>query len=70
MIDRMGSPFRYRKKYRKRWRRHAKKQIAAAQKFEAEGIDPYAALSRRLAELGLRSAHTRRRKKSKNKNPT
>jgi hypothetical protein len=66
----MSSPFRYRKKYRERLRRHAKKQITAAQKFEAEGIDAYAALSRRMAEISLRSAHTRRRKKSKRKNPT
>jgi hypothetical protein len=38
MIDRMGSPFRYRKKERKRNRRHAKKEIIAGEKFEAEGL--------------------------------
>ncbi len=70
MIDRMSSPFRYRKKERKRLRRHAKKEILAAEKFEAEGIEPFAALSRRMAERSLRMARTKRRKKSKRKNPT
>jgi hypothetical protein len=51
-------------------RRHAKKEIAAAQKFEAEGIEPFAALSRQMAERSLRMARTKRRKKSKRKNPT
>lgn len=70
MIDHMGSPFRYRKKERKRLRRHAKKEIAAAQKFEAEGIEPFAALSRQMAERSFRRARSKRRKKSKRKNPT
>lgn len=69
MIEGMGSPFRYRKKERKRLRRHAKKEIAAAEKFEAEGINPYAAVSRRMAERSLRMARAKRRKKSKCKNP-
>jgi hypothetical protein len=66
----MGSPFRYRKKERKRLRRHAKKEILAAQKFEAEGIEPFAALSCRMAELSLKRSRTKRRKKSKRKNTT
>jgi hypothetical protein len=63
----MSGPFRYRKKERKRLRRHAKKEILAAEKFEAEGIEPFAALSRRMAESSLRMARTKRRKKSKYK---
>jgi hypothetical protein len=69
MIDRMGSPFRYRKKERKRLRRHAKKEILAAEKFEAEGVGPFAAVWRRIADLSLKRARIKRRKKSKPKNP-
>jgi len=69
MIKLMGSPFRYRKKTRKRYRRHAKKEIMAAEKFEAEGIKQWAAdLSRRLAALNTRMSLAKRRKK-KSKNP-
>jgi hypothetical protein len=66
----MGSPFRYRKKERKRLRRHAKKEILAAEKFEAEGTEPWAAVSRRMAELSVKMARAKRPKKSKRKNPT
>jgi hypothetical protein len=69
MIDRMGSPFRYRKKERKRLRRRAKKETLAAEKFEAEGVEPFAALSRRMADRSLKLARIKRRKKSKPKNP-
>jgi HEPN domain-containing protein len=70
MIDRMGSPFRYRKKERKRWRRRAKKDMMAAKRFEAEGIKPWAAArSRRLAAFDLRMARAKCRKKTKPKNP-
>jgi hypothetical protein len=69
MIDRVGSPFRYRRKERKRYRRDAKREIMAAEKFEAEGIKQWAAdLSRRMAELSLKMARTKRRKKKKSKN--
>jgi hypothetical protein len=65
MIDRMGSPFRYRKKERKRYRRHAKRDIVWAEKCEAEGIKEWAsALSRRMAAFNLRMAYARRRKKT------
>jgi hypothetical protein len=41
----------------------------AAEKFEAEGIKQWAAdLSRRMAELSLKMARTKRRKKKKSKN--
>ena len=70
MIAGMGSPFRYRKKERKRLRRHAKKEILAADSFEAKGIEPFAAVSRRSAERMLKMARTKRRKKSKRKNST
>ena len=70
MIKCMGSPFRYRKKERKRYRRHAKKEIVWAEKCEAEGVKAWAAaLARRLAAFDLRMAHARRRKKSKSKDP-
>ena len=69
IIDRMGSPFLYRKKDRKRLRRHAKKEILTAEKFEAEG-KPWADVSRRMSELSLKMARTKRRKKSKRKTPT
>jgi hypothetical protein len=66
----MASPFRYRKKECKRLRRHAKKEIATSVKLEEEGIEPFAPLSRRMAERSLKRARTKRRKKSKRKNPT
>src|ERR1700723_2568464 len=69
IICRMGSPFLYRKKDRKRLRRHAKKEILTAEKFEAEG-KPWADVSRRMSELSLKMARTKRRKKSKRKTPT
>jgi hypothetical protein len=41
----------------------------AAEKFEAEGIKQWDAdLSRRMAELSLKMARTKRRKKKKSKN--
>jgi hypothetical protein len=70
MIDRMGSPFRHRKKERKRYRRRAKRDIVWAEKCEAEGMKEWAsALSRRMSAFNLRMAHARRRKKSKSKKP-
>lgn len=66
----MGSPFRYRKKKRKRLRRHAKKEILAAEKFDAEGTEPWAAISRQMAELSLKRARAKRYKKSERKNPS
>jgi 5'-3' exonuclease len=70
MIDGMGSPFRYRKKERKRLRRHAKKELMAAEKFEAEGVKPKAAeVSRWLAEFNIRMSRAKRGKKTKSKNP-
>ena len=69
MIKLMGSPFRYRKKQRKRYRRHAKKEIMAAEKFESEGIKQWAAdLSRWLAAFDTRMSLAKRRKKKKSKN--
>jgi hypothetical protein len=66
----MGSPFRYRKKTRKRYRRHAKKEIMAAEKLEAEGIKQWAAdLSLRMAAFSASMSLAKRRKKKKSKNP-
>jgi len=61
----MSSPFRYRKKERKRWRRRAKKNRLAAEKFEVKGIKLFADSSRQMAELNLGMARMKRRKKSK-----
>ena len=66
----MSSPFRYRKKERKRWRRSAQKATIWAEKREAEGVKPeFAALSRRMAACDKRMSLARRRKKAKSKNP-
>ena len=70
MIERMGSPFRYKKKERKRLRRHAKREIMTAEKFEAEGTKPEAAATLRwLAESNIRTSRAKHRKKKKSKNP-
>ena len=62
----IGSPFRYRKKERKRWRRRAKKNVMLAEKFEAEGVKlDFAAGSRRMAAVNASMALAKRRKKSK-----
>ena len=66
----MGSPFRYKKKERKRWRRRAQQAMVWAEKREAEGVKPeFAALSRRMAAFDKRMSLARRRKKAKSKNP-
>jgi hypothetical protein len=64
----MTSPFRLNKKARKRWLKSAKKAIIAAEKFEKEGIKrDFAPGSRQMAEISIRMARARRRKK-KSKN--
>jgi hypothetical protein len=69
MIERMGTPFRYKKKERKGLRRHAKREIMAAEKFEAEGTKPEAAATLRwFAESKIRTSRAKRRKKKKSKN--
>jgi len=66
----MGSPFRYKKKERKQWRRRAQKAIVWAVKCEAEGVKPeFAALSRRMAALNKKMSLARPRKKNKTENP-
>ena len=66
MIELMGGPFRYNKKERKRFRRRAKKETIAADKFETEGIMPDGvAVLRRLAESNIAIAKSRKKKKSK-----
>jgi hypothetical protein len=60
----MTSPFRYRKKQRKRLRALAKKDIAAAEKFESDNFKSgFAAGSRRMAEMSYKLARLKRRKK-------
>jgi hypothetical protein len=67
MIESMGGPFRYNKKQRKRLRRKAKKRAIAADKFETEGIKPYAVpVLRMLAESDMAQAKA---KKKKSKTP-
>jgi HD superfamily phosphohydrolase YqeK len=62
----MGSPLRFNKKTRKRYRRLAKKAVMVADKFESERSKPNAvALLRRLAESDLARAKSRKKKKSK-----
>lgn len=61
MIEVMSSPFRYNKKERKRFRRDAKKEAIAADKFEREGNKPdAAAVLRQLAGFSCRRAHAKR----------
>lgn len=64
------SPFRYNKKQRKYYRRRAKAETKAADKFTAEGTKPQSvAVLRELAELNTKiSLAKRRKKKSKNSN--
>jgi hypothetical protein len=62
----MTSPFRHRKKERRRLRAIAKKDIAMAEKFERAGTkckSDLAAGSRRMAELFTGMALAKRRKK-------
>jgi hypothetical protein len=70
MIGLMSSPFRFKKKERKRWLRSAKKSVIAADKIESEGTNPDAVVVwRRHAELSTRIARAKRRKKKfKNSN--
>jgi hypothetical protein len=64
----MASPFRYNKKARKRWRQNAKSARKRADKFEAEGIKtPFVSGLRSSADLCVRMAQMKRRKKTKSK---
>jgi hypothetical protein len=62
----MTSPFKRRKKERKRLLEIARKDILAAEKFESDSVkykSDFAAGSRRTAELFTRLARAKRRKK-------
>jgi hypothetical protein len=64
----MGSPFRYNKKTRKRWRQYAKSLRKLADKFEAEGIKiPFVSGTRSSADMWVRMANMKRRTKQKTK---
>ena len=66
MIEPMASPFRRKKKERKRWRRSAKKAIVSAEKFETGGTKPEAAAGmQRLASFRTRMAGSKRKTKAK-----
>jgi hypothetical protein len=61
----MVSPFRNKKKERKRERRFAKNVALTADKFEAEGTKPDAvALLRRLVDMSLKTSLMKRKKES------
>jgi hypothetical protein len=70
MLQIMSSPFRYNKKQRKKYRKHAKAEIKAADKFATEGSNPQSvAALRTLADLNTKmSLAKRHKKKSKNSN--
>jgi len=62
----MTSPFKRRKKERRRLLAHARKNIIAAEEFEKDGTEcksSLAAVSRRMAEVDTRLARAKRRKK-------
>jgi predicted nucleic acid-binding Zn-ribbon protein len=62
----MTSPFKYRKKERKRLRAQAKQFVAAAEKVEREGTEfrsELAAILRRISDSNNRLARVKRRKK-------
>ncbi|MGD0225256.1 MAG: hypothetical protein ABSF71_23250 [Terriglobia bacterium] len=64
----MSSPFRYNKKERKRFRRDARKEASAADKFEREGNKlGAAAVLRQLAGFSARMAHAKRVKQESTK---
>jgi hypothetical protein len=64
MIQVMPGPFRHNKKQRKYYRRRAKAELKAADKFAAEGNKPHAVeVLRRLAESNTKMSLAKRRKK-------
>ena len=64
MIQLMTSPFRYNKKQRKNYRRHAKAEAMAADNLADQGADPQIVASmRRMAEINTKLSSAKRRKK-------
>jgi hypothetical protein len=62
----MASPFRYRKKARKRWRKIAKRSEKLANELEVRGASPdWVASSRRSAESLQKLSRSQRKKKQK-----
>lgn len=64
MIRIMTSPFRYNKKQRRNFRKHAKTQVMAADKGAEKGMNPQiVAGMRTLAEANTKLSVAKRRKK-------
>jgi len=62
----MSSPFRLKKKERRRWRRSAKKNVEFLEKFQDEPKKAFFLdVSKRMAEICTKMANAKRRKKKK-----
>jgi len=62
----MTSPFRYNKKQRRNYRKHAKAEATAADKLADKGMDPQiVAGMRSMADINTRLSLAKRKKKTK-----
>jgi hypothetical protein len=60
----MSSPFRYKKKERKRWRQQAKKQVAFVEKVQSEPSKAcFITTAHEMARVSAEMATAKRRKK-------
>jgi hypothetical protein len=60
----MSSPFRYKKKERRRWRQAAREQAAFAEKFQSEPTKAcFVPVSEKMAVVCTKMANAKRRKK-------